>query len=134
MAIKIAYIMRGISGSGKTTLARILAGSWGNVHSADDYHMCDGRYVFDRSRLKEYHDRCFADFCESLRSEVPVVVCDNVNCLRGHFARYIEVAEEAGYLVAVVAIPHPPLEVAVRRNVHQVPWADISEMLAKWEA
>jgi predicted kinase len=131
--MNIAYVMRGIPGSGKSTLAKILAGEHGVIHSTDDYFYKEGRYVFDRSKLKEYHDKNFSAFCTSLEEGKPIVICDNTNVKKVDAARYLEAATRAGYLVASIVMPHPTLEEALVRNMHNLDAATIQEMIDSFE-
>ena len=131
--MKIVYIMRGVPGSGKSTLARKLSMGSGIIHSTDDYFVVDGDYRFDPSKLREYHDCNFEEFCESLRYGVPVVICDNTNVHRWMFRRYLEAAWFYGYLDVVISMPHPEPEVAAARNVHTVPAEVIRQMIDQWE-
>lgn len=131
---RLAYILRGVPGSGKTTLAQRLAGCNGIIHSTDDYFVGDDRiYRLDPTLYPRYHDRNFNGFCGSLDVEVPVVICDNTNMKIWHFARYIEAAEEAGYRVAVITLPHPDPAIAALRNVHNVSERTIRRMIRDWE-
>lgn len=49
--------MRGVPGSGKSTKAKQLAGIKGLVYSTDDFFMKNGDYVYDPSKIGEYHDK-----------------------------------------------------------------------------
>jgi adenylate kinase family enzyme len=49
--------MRGVPGSGKSTKAKQLAGIKGLIYSTDDFFMKNGDYVYDPSKIGEYHDR-----------------------------------------------------------------------------
>jgi predicted kinase len=131
--MKIAYILRGIPGSGKTTLAKKLAGDVGRIHSTDDFFMRNGQYCFDPGKLAEYHAQNLARFQESVRAGIPVVVCDNTNIRRSHFAPYVAAAQNAGYEVRVISLPHPPAETAAQRNTHGVSQYTIQKMLSDWE-
>lgn len=131
--MKIAYVMRGVPGSGKSALAKTLAGDNGAIHSTDDFFYVDGEYRFDGERLRSYHERNFEAFCNSLRNGVQVVVLDNTNTRHWHFERYVVAAQQAGYRVAFVVMPHPTPEVAAQRTLHKVPVQAIAKMIEKWE-
>lgn len=131
--MNVALIMRGIPGSGKTTAAKRLAGMSGVIHSTDNYFMVNGEYRFDRSQLQAHHDANFSAFCESLRQGVPLVICDNTNVTKAHYQRYVDAAEQAGYIVTFVIMKHPEPEVAAARNQHGVPLETIKRMIEKWE-
>lgn len=131
--MKRVTIMRGVPGSGKSTAAKLLAGEIGVIHSTDSYFYINGKYVHDISLLSQNHERNFKAFCESLRKGVAIVICDNTNVQRAHFARYVSVAEAAGYQVDIVTMPHPDLEVAAARNEHGAPLETIRQMIVDWE-
>ncbi|MBI3632484.1 MAG: ATP-binding protein [Candidatus Vogelbacteria bacterium] len=132
-----AYIVRGVQGSGKSTVAKDLvasAGSNGRIHSTDDYFLDDqGNYNFDPRKLPQFHARNLAAFEESLKAGLDIVVCDNTNSKRWEYYRYMALALKYGYIVAVVALPHPDPEIAAKRNKHGVPQAVIEKMIANWE-
>jgi predicted kinase len=128
-----AIIMRGVPGSGKSTIAKLLAGETGVIHSTDSYFYIEGVYSFSPSFLSQNHEKNFRAFCESLKKGVPIVICDNTNVERAHFAHYISAAEAAGYQVDIVAMPHPDPEVAATRNEHGASSETIRQMIADWE-
>ena len=131
--MKIAYIMRGLPSSGKSTIAKMLTNGVGIIHSTDDFFFVGGEYRFNSEQLQEKHDRNFEAFCHSLREGIPIVICDNTNVKRCHFERYAKSAEQAGYIVVFVTMPHPSIEVAVQRSLHKVPAHDIQRMIDEWE-
>ncbi|MFA6042204.1 MAG: ATP-binding protein [Patescibacteria group bacterium] len=131
--MRIAYIMRGVSGSGKTTVAKQLIQNGGTIHATDNYFMVEGVYTFDPAKLSEYHELNFQSFSESLQAGVPVIVCDNTNILYTHYQRYVEAAEQAGYLVAIVTLPHPDPQQAAERNLHGVPLYAIDRQISRFE-
>ena len=131
--MKKVYIMRGSSGSGKSTKARELAGSTGKIHSTDDFFMVDGEYKFDPGLLGRNHDLNFKAFKVSLALGVDPVVVDNTATRKWEYEKYQQVAEEAGYQVEIVSIPHIDPKLAAQRNSHGVPEKAIRRMIARWE-
>jgi len=131
--VKIAYIMRGLPGSGKSTVAKQLAGKTGVIHSNDTYLIVDGKYQYSAEQLPTNRQKNFSAFKKSLEEGIGVVVCDNTNTKRWEFQNYIEAANQAGYIVAIVQMPHPNLEQAFKRNIHQVPMEILGQMLSGWE-
>lgn len=131
--MNIAYILRGVPGSGKSTIAKHLTAGGGVIHSTDDFFYVNGKYIFDYRKLSEYHEKNFEAFCRSLKEGVSVVVCDNTNVRRKDFEPYVRAAEDAGYVAAVVTLPHPDPEVAAQRNVHNVSADTISRLIKAWE-
>lgn len=132
--MKIAYIMRGVPDSGKSTVAKSIVGGAGAVHSTDAYFYRDGQYQFDPSLLGEYHRKNLQAFSESVCKGIPVVICDNTNVKREHWKPYAQVAHNAGYIVAVVTLPHPEPSAAAQRNTHNVPEHAIRRMIELWES
>ena len=168
-------ILRGLPGSGKSTAAKsieshALARGWGcSVISADDHFLergvPDGRdhgenppkkYAFDASRLAEAHASCIQKAHDAVRSsavESPapprrLVVVDNTNIARKHYAPYETLAADAASAVDGVIF----LEVALAggrwvggddeeglvafctsNNTHNVPRHGIETMAARWE-
>jgi len=132
--MKRVFIMRGVPGSGKSTMARLLAGETGVIHSTDHYFYVGEVYSHDTSLLSQNHEKNFKAFCESLKNGVPIVICDNTNVQRAHFACYISAANAAGYQIDIVAmLPHPDPEVAAIRNKHGASSETIRRMIADWE-
>lgn len=132
--MKKVIIMRGIPGSGKSTLARQLAGSTGKIHSTDDYFMKDGKYVFDPNALRRNHQLNFQAFKADLSLGVSPVIVDNTNTQKWEYQNYMDAAENAGYEVEVVSVPHIDPALAAQRNTHGVPEDAIRRMIARWEA
>lgn len=64
---KKLILMRGLPGSGKSTLAKSLAGPAGVVYSTDDFFMVKGEYVYDSTKIVEYHKRNFDRTVEALK-------------------------------------------------------------------
>lgn len=126
-------ILRGIPGSGKSTFAKKIAGTDGRIHSTDDLFEKNGVYRFDPRVLRDKHNENYARFVRSLNQHIPVVICDNVNCCRWEFERYIEAANFHRYKVEIVQLPHLDPAVAASRTLHAVPEEKIREILERWE-
>src|SRR5579859_3354439 len=93
-------IMQGIPGSGKSTYARK---TWPGalILSSDDYFMKDGKYVFDPSKLGEYHGRILKNFSQELMyctryicegDKDKIIVIDNTNTKATEIAPYYQLA------------------------------------------
>ena len=124
----VAVISRGIPGSGKSTFNRMLKsvsearGFNIAIHSTDDFHMVDGKYVFQMDKLAWFHKRNYTAFSKSISDGVDVVVVDNTNLKAKEYKDYVAVATDFGYpLVAVRFIPDE-IEKHFARQAHGVPF------------
>lgn len=132
---KLAIIMRGIPGSGKSTVANMISEKMnGVIHSTDSYSISEsGVYNFNVDDLEMNHAKNQEAFKASLEKGVPVVICDNTNTQKWEMGKYVKSAEEAGYWVVYITMPQPSLQVAVERNIHDVPEPVIKGMIENWE-
>ena len=131
--MKIAYIMRGVPGSGKTPRATELAGAHGKVHSTSDYFVVDGEYRFNPKEQARNHADNYDAFVESLAFGVTPVICDNTNVRHREYTCYVQVAQDYGYDVKIVVMPHPDPEIASTLGAHHVPASQIERMIKNWE-
>ena len=132
--MKKCYILRGIPGSGKSTLAKQLAGTTGKIHNTDEYFMKEGVYRFDPALLHRNHELNFKAFKEDLSCSVDPVVVDNTNTRKWEYEKYQKAAEDLGYEVEVISVPHIDPALAAQRNTHGVPEESIRRMIARWES
>lgn len=104
---KTVLINRAVPGSGKTTFSKCIyeavrgAGLSIVVHSTDESFMEDGRYRFEIEKLGEYHKRNLADFVESLKHGIDLVVVDNTNLKPWECEPYTQAARDAGYRIVL---------------------------------
>ena len=126
--MKVALISRGIPGSGKSTFNRIFsevcaeAGYAISIHSTDDYHMVDGKYVFQMDKLAWFHKRNYTAFSKSISDGVDVVVVDNTNLKAKEYKDYVTVATDFGYPVVAVRFIPDEIEKHFTRQAHGVPF------------
>lgn len=133
-------INRGIPGSGKTS-------HWTRRDNPDlqgSYIVCSAdfffykfnpegntEYQFDPKKLKEAHGACFRRAIEAVLSGgYSTIVIDNTNIELDHISPYLALANAYGIEVEI----HEHLvdvEVAIQRNVHQVPAEVIRRMDAR---
>ncbi len=106
---KTLIINRAVPGSGKTTISNCIVsamkahGLSTAIHSTDEYFMApDGRYVYDITKLYAYHQQNFKVLLESLKKEIDVVICDNVNLSPWQTRPYTQAAREFGYYIIFV--------------------------------
>lgn len=116
-------LMRAPSGSGKST--------WIQTHVPDalvcsaDHAMIDSRtgvYQFSPTKLGYAHKSCFDKCATGMRDGVPVIVVDNTNIVRKHYANYVKLAQEQGYEVFQVCLK------TRFTNVHNVPEEKVQQM------
>lgn len=132
-------ILRGLPGSGKTTHALSLGGI---AFSTDRLFMVGDRYVFDRTKLAEFHLQTFQDVTLAMARRNPLVILDNTNIQVKHFLPYIVTAGAMGYKVRVQRIGALPgdqnfrdrVRMYAERNTHGVSLEKILEMASRWEA
>ena len=121
-------IMQGIPGSGKSTWIRENFPFYKTVCSADQYFIdSDGVYRFDQNRLAEAHEACFENFKAAITNRHPEIIIDNTNTSPREWSKYRVYAEEHDYWVGIKLILCDP-EVAIARNVHDVPAATILKL------
>lgn len=118
------YIIRGLPGSGKSTLAKKLCPN--RAFEADSYHVKDGVYNFDQSKVTDSHFWCKEMVRASLLSGEDTAVA-NTFTRRWEYEDYIKMANEAGYNTQVIEL-HGKWQ-----NVHNVPIEVIYRMKIRWE-
>lgn len=134
---KTVLINRAVPGSGKSSFSKRIdeavrgAGLSIAVHSTDEFFMVGNRYVFDLTKLEEYHQRNYAAYVESLTKGIDLVVVDNTNLQPWECAPYTVAARKAGY--RIVLFNFLPRELAQhlasqrvtpeKLDAHQVPEA-----------
>ena len=137
------FIMRGLPGSGKSTLAKKVAReNHAEIHSADDWFMRSGKYVFKPEQLAVAHSRCQHYVRTACKAGKNVVV-DNTNTSRQELDLWLGIAKEHGYEVQVVVPDWTPelrtadgkwnVEFLSGKNTHGVPDAVLVSMRDRWE-
>ena len=103
---KTIIINRAVPGSGKTTISNCLIkyleskGISTAIHSTDEFFITeDRRYDFQIEKLYAYHQSNLSDFVESLKVDIPVVICDNINIAPWQTKPYTDVARDYGYRI-----------------------------------
>ena len=104
---KTVLINRAVPGSGKTTFSKRIyeavesAGLSIAVHSTDEFFMVGSRYEFELEKLGEYHKKNLANFVESLKKGIDLVVVDNTNLKPWESEPYTNAARAAGYRIVL---------------------------------
>jgi adenylate kinase family enzyme len=110
------FLIRGLPGSGKSTLAKKLVEKIGAVHLEADMYFVDstGKYVFDRTKLREAHDWCQDSFYHALVDKRDVIV-SNTFVADWELANYFSTADAFDAQVYVVECN------GTYDNVHDLP-------------
>ena len=145
---KKLVLCKGFPGSGKSTLARLIyeKNEWDNsvIHSTDDFHIrliveknLDGsirhewKYIFDGSKLGEYHFRNLCEAISSMTNSVSLVIIDNTNVTFKELKKYCVAAITLGYEIELVE-PNTEwkynIEECAKRNTHGVSLEVIQKM------
>ena len=81
--------MRGLPGSGKSTKAKELAGDKGVIYSTDDFFMVEGKYIYDPTKIIDYHSQNLQRTKKSMLQEQPLIIVDNTNICLWEMRRYV---------------------------------------------
>ncbi len=105
---KIVIINRGIPASGKSTFTQKIvstlqeSGISAVSCSTDDYFMAGEEYLFDTTKLREYHLKNQDRFKSALKDGIEMVICDNTNIEPWETKPYYEMAKEFDYRVILM--------------------------------
>ena len=131
--MKLALILRGVTGSGKTTLVEklkeIILDKEISVHSTDSFFMKDGEYVFDPSKLGEYHQANMESFQKSVSKGTDIVILDNTCTKNWEYEKYAQFAKDNNYIVVAIRFAPGSIEDHLSRNSHGVPKEIIERMI-----
>lgn len=135
-------ILRGLPGSGKSYLAaqilktELASGKTAEIFSTDNFFMIDGKYVFDASKLPDFHQKNFNAAQAAMQRGLETVIVDNTNTQGWEMSRYINAALKLGRTVEV----HTPqtswawdVKECTKRNSHGVPQDAIQKMFDRFE-
>lgn len=109
-------IVRGVSGSGKSSLVRWVFDDRVTHLEADMYFTKDGKYKFDKSKLKDAHEWCQRQTEESMKNKENIVV-SNTFTTEWEMKPYLDFAEKYGYTVFTVVVEKRHNN----KDVHNVP-------------
>jgi len=110
MIKKTVIINRAIPGSGKTTITDCVVNELQNnnikvaIHSTDDYFMVGNKYVFNITKLFEYHQRNIKEFQKSIQNKLDVVICDNTNIAPWQTEEYTKFARKYNYQIIFITL------------------------------
>lgn len=148
--MKQLIIMRGLPGSGKSTEAQARAtahmvarGKSVAICSTDDFHMQDGKYVFQQENLGRFHVLNQRLVAGLMKLEVELIIVDNTNIRYRDMSSYRLSAREYDYKVKVLTIgeaelkgEHTPSYISwcAEHNTHNVPREVIERMAMNFES
>jgi predicted kinase len=134
---KVLVLMHGLPGGGKSTTAKRLAeDNNGIIFSTDNFWMIGDEYEFDFKYLSEAHKWNQLNVLKSLRSSCPYIIVDNTNLTWSECEKYVKMAFDFDYEVAIVE-PDTPwkynVEECFLRGTHAVPKETLEKMLDRME-
>lgn len=122
-------LIRGLPGSGKSTLADKLCrmNVWHLYFEADMFFINDhGRYVFDATKLKQAHNKCFEDTREALSHGYSVIVA-NTFTTKWELQPYFDLAKLRNITPEVILCQ------GNYGSIHDVPVDQINAMKKRFE-
>jgi predicted kinase len=128
-------ILQGVPGSGKSTLAKEMRAQFNNpspIFSADHGMIFQGEYLFQPEKLERCHKDCLRRFLKYLDDTDSigmdsVVIVDNTNTTNLEIAPYMAAANAYDRNCYVVTV-NTPVEVALKRQTHGVPFKKVLSM------
>ncbi|WP_418186562.1 hypothetical protein [Aliarcobacter lanthieri] len=116
MIKKTVIINRAVPGSGKTTITSCIVNNLKqnnikvSVHSTDEYFMVNNIYMFDISKLHEYHQSNINEFKQSITGNTDVIICDNTNIAPWQTEEYTKIARANNYQIIFITLNPRELE------------------------
>jgi len=144
--IKSVIINRAVPGSGKTTISKKITTFLEKlnintaVHSTDDFFMIDGKYYFDFGKLHRFHQQNYINFENSIKKNINLVICDNINLVPWQTKRYTDIARK--YNFQIIFITFEPrelkkhiecqLQTPEKPDAHNVPEAELKRFITEY--
>ena len=118
------YLIRGLPGSGKSTYAKNL----NCLHlEADMYHMVNGEYKFDVSKLSKAHHWCMMSFLKSIEDGATDIVISNTFTTFKEIEPYIDICKGYNRDYKIIRM------IGNYGSVHNVPEEVITKMSERFE-
>ena len=135
MELKL-FILQGLPGAGKSTLAKELAGSNGEIFSADDFFIDEkGNYNYKEDSIFLAHFWNNQRIRYAIHRKTPIIVIDNTSVSFEDLQRLKPVmleAKDAGYNIEIKRPTTPwayNVDELAKKNTHNVPKERIQERL-----
>jgi predicted kinase len=127
------YFLQGCPGQGKSTFAKKLADKYGLVIcSADNYHIKNGVYNWDRNKIGAAHADCYNKCVEELMAGKDVIV-DNTSLSWREISKYADLTDKYNSLFYIYRPLHNlSIDELVIRNTHNVPRETIVSMINRF--
>lgn len=147
MIRKTIIINRAVPGSGKTTITNSIKKALTKnsisfaIHSTDEFFMVESRYVFDISKLDEFHALNLKDFKNSIENSFDVIICDNTNIAPWQSEPYTNLARKHNYQIIIITLDPRELEKHLasqqitpeKPDAHNVPESVLKAMIEEYE-
>ena len=146
---KLCIILRGLPGTGKTYIANKylthIRGAFSPIDgpdpdpvilSSDDYFLGSNKvYTFDKDKIQEAHKWNWERFRSEVEKGTPLIIIDNTNIKKFHYAHYLDYATRHNYITLIVLIPHNEStnRELSKRNIHGVDQETIRRMRKSFE-
>ncbi len=114
-------LIRGPACSGKSTLVQEIVLEHPNavICSTDSFFIQHGTYVFDKNRLKEYHQLNLKRCLDAMDARAPFIVIDNTNILPWEMCPYVCASIEKKYALKLISMPALNLQTLLDRNLER---------------
>ena len=143
MSNKNLILVRGVSGAGKSTIGELFDDEDTTaVLSTDDLFMVDGKYVFDPSKLPEYHAETVNKVKELMIEydwkhkdsdfswdEVNKIIVCNTFTQKWEMHEYIKLANEYGWTLHTIVVENRHGS----KSIHNVPEYSIEKQKDRFE-
>ena len=124
------YILRGVSGSGKSTFSKRIKNA--TIHSTDYYFYKNGIYIFNKKKLRDFHQKNFEEFKNSIKRKKRNIIIDNTNLVYEFVKPYIKEAKKNNYRVILVDFIPKGRELHYEKNIHKVAKRVIKNQLRQY--
>jgi len=119
-------ILRGLPGAGKSALANILQG---DVCTADDYHIKDGKYDWKPENSGKAHFECQRKCEHFMHLSSPKIIVANTSTTEKELKPYYDLAKKYGYKVYSVIVENRH----DGSNIHSVPEETLKKMSERFQ-